>query len=126
LSGNEPELLSGNKIELLSGNAVTVLSHNHIVLQLRDCGNGNGDHASHTNSADRTNRRRARFQALDRDGDRRLSRAEFHARANGQSAVNARQRFQRRDADRDGVVSLSELVAEHMTPPRARHSATAL
>ena len=48
------------------------------------------------------------FEALDADGDRKLSRSEFIAHRKGQQAIKAAKIFKKMDADGDGSLSPEE------------------
>jgi Ca2+-binding EF-hand superfamily protein len=48
------------------------------------------------------------FEALDADGDRKLSRAEFVAHRKGEQAIKAAKIFKKMDADGDGSLSPEE------------------
>jgi Ca2+-binding EF-hand superfamily protein len=51
------------------------------------------------------------FEALDRDGDRKLSRAEFVAHRKGEHAIKAAKIFKKMDADDDGSLTPEEFKA---------------
>lgn len=55
------------------------------------------------------------FEALDRDGDGKLSRAEFVAHRKGEQAIKAAKIFKKMDADADGSLSPEEFktLAQH-------------
>ena len=61
-----------------------------------------------------------RFAALDKDGDKKLTEAEFIGKAEGDRAENAKKRFKRFDKDADGSVTLEEFKAGQPKPKPAK------